>query len=314
MSRRLYPPEVHAFPREFIPGHTNQEVSQEASDRLGFDMTAEQVKSYKKNRHIQSGLPRGFQREHQVSKIFTPEMVDFIMQHHEGVGPKEMTDIINSEFGTAYTRSQIKAFYGNHHICSGLTGRFKPGSTPYNKGWKQADYMSQEAIEKTEATRFKAGHLPHNYRPVGTVVHNTAGYLVRKIADPDQWEFVHRAVWEEHHGPIPEGMLVSFKDGDKDNCSIENLMLISRSDNLEMWRSQLRCSEPELTEVGLQVARLKIATYDAKRKNAPKHKKRQKPVCYEAYGRNCCLGKITRAGTVAARCQRCKWLEKEETP
>ena len=42
--------------------------------------------------------------------------------------------------------------------------------------------------------------------------------------------------------------------------------------------------------------------------------KNRKPACYEPYGRNCCLGKPTRAGTVAARCQRCKWLEKEENP
>lgn len=38
--------------------------------------------------------------------------------------------------------------------------------------------------------------------------------------------------------------------------------------------------------------------------------KRKKPKCYKAYGRNCCLGESTRIGTIAARCLRCKWLER----
>lgn len=36
----------------------------------------------------------------------------------------------------------------------------------------------------------------------------------------------------------------------------------------------------------------------------------EKPKCYKAYGRNCCLGESTRIGTIAARCLRCKWLER----
>ncbi len=38
--------------------------------------------------------------------------------------------------------------------------------------------------------------------------------------------------------------------------------------------------------------------------------KRKKPKCYKAYKRNCCLGHSTRAGITAARCLRCKWLER----
>lgn len=40
--------------------------------------------------------------------------------------------------------------------------------------------------------------------------------------------------------------------------------------------------------------------------------KRKKPKCYESYRYNVCLGKITRIGALAAKCLRCKWLERED--
>lgn len=37
-----------------------------------------------------------------------------------------------------------------------------------------------------------------------------------------------RVIWELHNGPIPEGMVIIFKDRDAFNCSIENLALVTR--------------------------------------------------------------------------------------
>ena len=38
---------------------------------------------------------------------------------------------------------------------------------------------------------------------------------------------VHRWVWEHFNGPVPEGHLVRFKDGDRWNWRIENLELVT---------------------------------------------------------------------------------------
>lgn len=43
----------------------------------------------------------------------------------------------------------------------------------------------------------------------------------------------HRLVWAEHYGRIPPGCNIQFKDGNPMNCSIENLYLISRHDQLK---------------------------------------------------------------------------------
>jgi hypothetical protein len=36
---------------------------------------------------------------------------------------------------------------------------------------------------------------------------------------------LHRVIWEQHHGSIPEGYKLYFKDGNKENLSVDNLYL-----------------------------------------------------------------------------------------
>lgn len=110
---------------------------------------------------------------------------------------------------------------------------FKKGHTPANKGKKQTDFMSEEAIERSKATRFTKGHVPKNHRPVGYErVSRKDGYISVKIAEPNVFRLKHRIVWEEHHGPIKKGENIQFKDGNPQNCNIENLYLIKRGDQM----------------------------------------------------------------------------------
>jgi HNH endonuclease len=42
--------------------------------------------------------------------------------------------------------------------------------------------------------------------------------------------YLHHVVWEEHHGPVPRGFKVCFKDGNHMNWDISNLELLSNSE------------------------------------------------------------------------------------
>lgn len=53
--------------------------------------------------------------------------------------------------------------------------------------------------------------------------------------------------------------MVSFLDGDKDNCDIDNLVLIDNKENLELNRSNLRFSNAEFTKAGVAIAKVKVA-------------------------------------------------------
>lgn len=47
-------------------------------------------------------------------------------------------------------------------------------------------------------------------------------------------EFLHRAIWEDSNGKIPDGYHVHHKDGDRDNNSIENLCCIPGEEHLSL--------------------------------------------------------------------------------
>lgn len=264
-----YPPEVHQFIAANVEGRTCKELAELTNREMGTAFTETMMHSYKHNHGLKSGTkcgkPKGW------SPTYPEGMEDFIRSVAEGRTVYQIADLVNERYGAGTIDAvRVRAFKKNHGIVSNLNTRFKKGSTPWTKGKKQTDYMSSDAIERTKATRFQPGQTPANLLPVGAIVKNADGYLLRKKqmdgSQWERWEFLHRAVWEEHNGPIPEGMMVSFKNGDKEDLDIDNLMLISNAENLELHRSQLRFTERELTETGLTLVKLKIKTRERRRK------------------------------------------------
>ena len=89
---------------------------------------------------------------------------------------------------------------------------------------KSAEYLASPA----------SGRLQES--PIGTEYVNHYGYLVRKINNDrparDRWKAVHICEWEDHHGPVPDGYIVTFKDGNKMHWDSENLELKNRKELL----------------------------------------------------------------------------------
>lgn len=196
----------------------------------------------------------------------SPEIKAFILANYVGTGHIKMAEMVNKKFGTNVTKNQVKSFYGNKHINSGVTGRFEKGQLAYNKGMKQTDYMSAESIEKTKATRFHKGNLPYNTKPIGYERITKDGYIEVKVkmrpSHPscnDNFIFKHRLVWEKQNGPIPKGMKLRFLDGNKLNCNIENLALVSNAEHLEITRQNLAFKDPQMSKIGIQISKLQCA-------------------------------------------------------
>lgn len=112
----------------------------------------------------------------------------------------------------------------------------KRGDIPFNKGKKQTEYMSPEAIEKSKSTWFKKGSTPHNSLEAGTEVIRTdkranRQYILIKLPGERKLRFKHVYVWELHHNMrLPKGHNVVFKDGNSLNVEIENLQLLSNEE------------------------------------------------------------------------------------
>lgn len=109
--------------------------------------------------------------------------------------------------------------------------RFQKGLVPWNKG------LHVVAGGRSAETRFKPGQRPHTWKPIGSE-RVVDGYLQRKVTEsgypPRDWVPVHVLLWREHHGDVPEGHAVRFKNGNKADIRIDNLELLSRAQLLAL--------------------------------------------------------------------------------
>ena len=156
-----------------------------------------------------------------------------------GRGYAEIRDIMTAEFGDHFGGKRIPSALKRYGIKTGRTGRFEKGQEPANKGRPWAEWMSAEGAQASRRTQFKAGQV-HGYaaireQPIGAERVDEDGYVWVKVADGLQerpncnFRPKHHVVYEQHHGPIPEGHNVVFADRDKGNFDPSNLVAVPKS-------------------------------------------------------------------------------------
>lgn len=200
---------------------------------------------------------------------YTDEMKQFILDNYNGRYNQELADLFNQKFNTNITSRTIKSYKANNKLNSGLTGKFRKGQTPHNKGKK----MPKEVYGKVKHTMFAKGNVPPNHRPVGSERISKDGYIEVKVAEPNKWRLKQRVVYEEAKGKIPEGCPIIFLDGNKRNFDIDNLRCITRSELLYLNCNGLNNSN-EITETGILMARLDRAKNKKKQELKDKNVKK----------------------------------------
>lgn len=174
-----------------------------------------------------------------MKRGWTPEQVEQLKR----LFPHESTKAVAEALGKSISTVNNKAYglglkksrkYLESQKPGWLTGeqgedyRFKKGQEAWNKG------KSYVAGGRSAETRFKKGEKPHTWLPVGSERITKDGIRQRKVTDsgypPNDWKSVHSLLWEEHHGPIPKGHVVVFRNGNREEIRIENLEMITRGE------------------------------------------------------------------------------------
>lgn len=272
--RRKYPEGLEAWIRERFRTQTAREIASLVYGTWGFEMTPEQIHSYTQNHGIHFGR-KGKKRP--ASRLTTPEMDGFIIAHHKGTGPADMAKLVNRFFGTSFTKEQMKAYYGRNKLNSGLSGRFTRGHVPYNKGKSWDDYLTSEQQEGSRRTQFKKGHMPHNGgTPVGELrIRRQKGsrpYYWEKTGQPNIWRMKHVIEWEKANGPVPEGYILNFADGDTLNWEVSNLVLTTRAQHCIKNHLKIYGHDRESAITANLIADLKAATSRAKQRKKERNR------------------------------------------
>lgn len=165
--------------------------------------------------------------------VWTEDMDVILRDNYPCKYTSEVAEMLGLTSKQVLCRAKRLGLHKNPDVIAGIreNGMFLKGHVPFNKGMKQHEYMSEEVIQKTIATRFKKGQIPVNIKNVGYERVNVDGYV--EVKTEKGFVLKHRMIWVEHNGPIPKGYIVRFKNGNKQDLRIENLELVTCAQNMK---------------------------------------------------------------------------------
>lgn len=105
----------------------------------------------------------------------------------------------------------------------------------------------------------RPGEKSNTWRPIGAERTTKYGILERKVADTGDkrtdWRAVHVMNWEAVHGPVPSGKFLIFKDRNKENRAVDNLLPVTRTENMQ--RNSITNYGADYQSVAITLGKLK---------------------------------------------------------
>jgi hypothetical protein len=202
-----------------------------------------------------------------MARLLTDEQHTFLAQNVENLYNQELADLVNNAFGLSLTRQQVKSYKRNHKLKSNMTGFFKKGDSPMNKGKKYPGQVNR--------TTFKKGKVPHNLAPIGTERVTADGYVIVKVSNEgtqrQRWREKHRLIWEAENGQVPAGHCLLFADGNRLNVQLNNILLVSHQQRQQLNKHGLIFPDGDMTRTGLIIADINLKTFELKKKEGAKN-------------------------------------------
>lgn len=213
----------------------------------------------------------GLRRKVNVKKPWTERQLTLLRRHYSDMPMQELEQKLHRKRDSIYNKAMELGLERSQEVIAeqgrrasqhpkAVANRFKKGTVPPNKGKREWQFRSKEGSERCRRTQFKPGQQPHNTRPVGYESVRD-GYVYVKVEGERKMVLKHRHVWQQAHGEIPDGYCVSFRDGNRLNCSLENLELISRE---EAARRTVHAETPEARRQRIDKAQAKLREQDRK--------------------------------------------------
>lgn len=159
-------------------------------------------------------------------RTWTDAEKELIAKIYPNNSNKYVADMLHRSLASVAMYAQQNGIKKSPEYMEKMQFGFNKGHTPHNKGVPMKFWMSDEGKKNFMKHRYKGGIK----RPVGFERVDCDGYVYVKYAEGKQMMLKHRMVWEQANGPVPPGHVIIFKDGNKANCSLDNLRLVNRGE------------------------------------------------------------------------------------
>jgi hypothetical protein len=230
-------------------GRRPKDLAAEMTQRFGYTIKPSRVSYYLYHLGLKTGVG---------VPLLSKEQYHWLKDHCQGLTYMDQQKQVLDKFGVHLTLGQVKNMRSRWRMNSGLTGQYPKGNVPWSKGMKGLHIGG-------EATQFKKGQRSWNTKPAGYESIDQDGFVHFKPPGARKMTYKHRWVWEQAHGPIPPSHVLAFLDGDKTNCSLDNLILLPRGVHARMCQRHLYSDDPEKTKSGILVAKLLCKRYSRKK-------------------------------------------------
>lgn len=237
-GKRTFTKEIKAYICENYPGSTPAKMAAQVNALFGTSYTRQQIRNFCNHRGIKTGLAQ--RKPQQFTRLFSEKVLTYIRENYVGVSPTEMMKRVNSKFGTAYTTAQIKNLYGNRKFDSGVHLVPSPRPPAHLGSIRKGKYG-----EPTVKVSMEGGtkRNPGTYR---------SKYLL---------------AWEQAHGPIPEGNAIICLDGDRSNCDLSNLRMVTKQEAAFLFLHQsIESKAPQIMDARITLSKVKAAAKSAEKK------------------------------------------------
>lgn len=169
------------------------EMSEKYNELHGTSFSKEAIRS-----HCYDKL--GLQRKNRRHKAFGEAEDEFLKRNYPILSSKELEDEFLIQFGYRREGQELRL-----------------------RCW----YLG---IKKEEDAAKRSREISQYKRELGEELIDASGYVKVKVSthgnSNERWKLKHREIWKAHHGEIPEGHVLVFLDGNKQNCDIENLACV----------------------------------------------------------------------------------------
>lgn len=173
--------------------------------------------------------------------ILTPENIKEIEKRYSNTNTVELAKAMGVSIHSIYRYANKLGIKKSKEYLKESGGWIKPRTIPKNafpKGNKPWN-TGTKGLTKANSGSFKKGQTPHNsladWQEIITTDKCGKQYVKIKLPDIKRAVFKHVWVWETHHKKkVPKGLLVRFKDNNTFNITIENLVCISKKENMQL--------------------------------------------------------------------------------